>query len=528
MTSTIKLTIQKKDSHPAGPYHWKHLVEWHEFGLMDDFYWTNLDGELQSVSDLVDQIGVPPTICTNAILQFPTNNKKNPHSEIIRKLKVIGFPKDIQSVTDDLGKHLLHRLLMSDEALNAEDPGFQVKDPKSYPSEAAQTLSVSTSGKDSVNPSPQTMTDNIEKANDDAPQEETPVDISNHAVDPKLNPFIEGDEVDDNQADDHNFSPIKKGGFKSLIFLPLILALAIGAGVYVFWQQQQEEAKTPETSGEDVLPVAAEETPLSEPTEAVEEVLNDVTTAAEEVVTKAVETAEAITSDIQETTEEAVEDVMNAAEDAQSSTEELVSEVVSDAENSTVSSAITSLSDQVNAATTESLDSETDSGEEIETTEDESTAETETTEGDQDLEDNAPSSDEANSEETAPNAISDLETSEAKTTDASEVINAADTNESTDEAELNESEPDETSIKLDESPEAAETSEDEAETSEALETQATPTTVDDRSTSQSTSTIVIDSTGTSIEVVDERNSSTRETTNSTNTVEEFPDYVPTY
>ncbi|MGJ8654182.1 MAG: hypothetical protein ACSHX8_12990 [Opitutaceae bacterium] len=335
MTSSIKLTIQKKDGSPAGPYHWKHIVEWHEFELMKDFYWTNLDGELQPVSDLVDALGVPPTICTHTILHSPKHHKPNTNSEIMRKLKVIGFSKDIQSVDDDLGKHLLKRLLMSDEALNAEDPDFQVKNPESYPTVAAQAPSDSTGGEDSVNPSPQNMTDKPEMANDDAPQPKASIDTSKLAVDPTLNPFIEGDEVTDGEALDEHFSPVKKSGFKRVFVVPLLLIIAIGAGAYVYIEQQKQ-AQTPEAPADDTPPAAPAETPLSEAAETVEE-----------VVTEVVETAEAITSDIQETVETTVEDVKEAVEDT-------VTEKVSEAEEmieSATKDALSNLSNDVKEAT---------------------------------------------------------------------------------------------------------------------------------------------------------------------------------
>ncbi len=296
MTSTIKLNIQNKQGTTFGPYHWKHILEWHEFDIVSNFTWNDVNGERHPVSELADKIGVPATICTNAILHAPMLHGKGADSESMRKLKVLGFPSINGSVNDDLGAHLVKRMLMSDDALNAEDSDF---DTSGLVSIAALLPPISTSV-----PTPQAMLEKPEYSKTEAPTENSTIgsqppvnEIAQKAAsDPSINPFLEGDEVADDEALDEQFSPVKKksGSAKMVFFIVALLAIAGGAAYFVTQQQGGDDSEeSSAVVSNEALPSTSQapvKTAVEETTETIETTIKEATGRVEATVTEVTDT----------------------------------------------------------------------------------------------------------------------------------------------------------------------------------------------------------------------------------------------
>lgn len=355
MTTTIKISIQQGNNPPLGPFHWKHIVEWNEFSLIDDFVWIKNEDETPPISDLIHAVGVPPTIGMNAIFNAPADHAKSASSETLRKLKVLGFPDIFGSMSEDLGIHLLKRFLMSDEALDAEDPKFQISDPRTPPAAicpdsaltedqnsaptaaALHTITHLEMNHDPVEPTVDNETMSEKPENTPSPETPetalsqpatkesvpvTPVETKS-AIDPTLNPFIEGDEVDEEEDDhDEHFTPIRKSGPNTLV-IGLVLLLLVGTlgaiAAFILMSQKGTTEASNEPSISTPAPEIETTDTLLESAEAI--VSEEVNKASEAVVEVGDEVPEAVSEATTETTEPTVSTI-EAVEDSNTVTAE--------------------------------------------------------------------------------------------------------------------------------------------------------------------------------------------------------------
>lgn len=129
MTTPLKVTIQRGDKKPEGPYHWKHIVELNEFNLLKKYVWAKSKNVKPSIAEFVAITGIPPTISINAVLNSPTDRAAPASEATMKKLYSIGCPRIYATLPEELALHLIKRLEMSDEQLDAEDPNYVLKDP---------------------------------------------------------------------------------------------------------------------------------------------------------------------------------------------------------------------------------------------------------------------------------------------------------------------------------------------------------------------------------------------------------------
>jgi hypothetical protein len=262
MTQTIKISIQNKAGTTFGPYHWKHIIEWSEFDLLNDYTCESAEGAQVAINKLVGKVGVPPAICTHTILYAPMSQGQSGSLESMRKLKVLGFPEVSGSINQELGDHLIKRLLMSDEALAAEDPAFTATGLDAF------AATISEVPQQTIPPLNDESTRSTSVIKEDPQEHEIdPIinpfaegdEVSPHnqegATDRTINPFAEGDEVGTDEADDDDFTPIRKKESNKIIFL--IAALLVvggvgGVGIYVATQQDKTELSTDATTTEEI------------------------------------------------------------------------------------------------------------------------------------------------------------------------------------------------------------------------------------------------------------------------------------
>ncbi|MGJ8639102.1 MAG: hypothetical protein ACSHYA_06875 [Opitutaceae bacterium] len=361
MPQTTKITIQHKNGSTYGPYHWKHIIEWHEFDMVGNYTWVDKEGGTNSISELIDTVGVPATICTNTILHAPMHQGQLVDSESVRKLKVLGFPEINGSVNNDLGAHLVKRLLMSEEALNAEDPDFDTSGIESIAAllPDATDTPISSAQPEIMRPDPKPDVEPESTSEAETKPSQPTEDISQKVIDPSINPFIEGEEVKAEELNE-DYTPIKRKGAGALVFLVIaILAIAGGGGAFVVMQQQSGDEETIEETSNEVAPVTA--------------------TEATELKESATEMVEAVESTVDEVVESAEEVVENAAEDIASKISEVIGES-NDAMTSEVDEAEAELykaiTDSILSVQGESGIPETDESEDIsETTEETAEAE---------------------------------------------------------------------------------------------------------------------------------------------------------
>lgn len=392
MTQTTKIAIYNKAGATFGPYHWKHVVEWSEFDLLDDYTCLRADGESVPVSKLVSTVGVPPTISTHAIFLTPTSQGQSGSPEAMRKLKVLSFPSINGGISEELGTHLVKRLLMSDEALNAEDPAFEASGLKAFAttlSEAPEQAITPSIEKPST-PTP-AMKEDPQKPEGEATTPaatnlntedgEASENQSNTAADPKINPFAEGDEVskDDptinpfveadevsrndptinpfaegdevsqDDADDDDFTPIRKTGSNKVIFLIIALLVIGGAGAAVFIQQQKNEASpTPaatatEKSSDSVeTDMTTGDTP-KRASEIVDKIVEETTKEIEDQLAPGVKNA------VQKAVDDTVDDeVLSATKEAKGKFDSAISDATATKEASQLENSANTLSEKSN------------------------------------------------------------------------------------------------------------------------------------------------------------------------------------
>jgi hypothetical protein len=121
--SRVSKFVIRKSGKDYGPFHWKTIIELHEFGLLEDFRYLHEGKEIGLVDDLVKHTGVPPTIGLNSILLAPSDSHQKCEKSKMMALVELGYPSG-SSISDELADHLIKRLRMSDSELDAEDVDF--------------------------------------------------------------------------------------------------------------------------------------------------------------------------------------------------------------------------------------------------------------------------------------------------------------------------------------------------------------------------------------------------------------------
>lgn len=129
MSKPPQIHLYDKRGHEYGPFHWKHVVEWHELDLLNGFTWKTSGGVSKPISSLVDALGVPPSIMTRSILLAPPEDAPDASAESMAELHAAGFPVSIGPIPEETQKHIAEQMSLPDPMLDAEDADFQVGNP---------------------------------------------------------------------------------------------------------------------------------------------------------------------------------------------------------------------------------------------------------------------------------------------------------------------------------------------------------------------------------------------------------------
>ncbi|GEM_PF-5559609 len=235
MTTFIQISIRDNTGTTHGPYHWKHVIEWHGLGLVDKFTWAKSENEILSIAELVKTTGVPSTISINSIFLAPSDDAKPAAKTILDQLYKLGFPNTIKVVSAELAEHLIKRLSMGDNALDAEDPEFEIekskvttiasesvtKAPDATCKAPVESIKIEESViKEALNVPVETAESKDSEVTPklivEAPLQQSAVDVDKNET---FNLFLDGDLVGENEESDEGYAPVQKNNLNKLALI---------------------------------------------------------------------------------------------------------------------------------------------------------------------------------------------------------------------------------------------------------------------------------------------------------------------
>lgn len=336
MPDTLHIHIYDKSGREFGPFHWKHIVEWNELSLLGGFYWKTSGGKPRSIQELVDIVGVPPSILTRSIFLQPPDDAPDATPESMTALHAAGFPESIRTIAAETQKHVAERLALSSAVLDAEDADFKVGDPfggKGAPAakqETGKETEPEPESKEKTGPGEAPEPDDVpdaaskidgkelaaseqmvgEAASEEMPESETvaPAEARDSTAaettrSAEVNPLLEGEEVDPNQVLEPD--EIHSGKKRSAaIPTAAVLLLFIGVGVVIFLT-----FRSGTSSSDEMTPTAAD---AASP--AMEKAVGETPTIPNETVSAAADQPDAVAAERKEETPQAKTEPSEEAE----------------------------------------------------------------------------------------------------------------------------------------------------------------------------------------------------------------------